>query len=201
MSIEVLIVDWQRVEAAPPDRRGELLDEAAFGEAYEAYDDDLDAAGWLRPETADADWHLKYAFARTLDSYKPHFWAGERWEAVRLFADAGLRTALDRFVSPLFWHGLEDVAGPDPESVPERECPWDVPLLLWCPPEDVAALRRHWLRAEGGLDSLREPFAEHAAVPGGWIPDFDSFARLVGGWGEVVTEAERRGWGVVGLRC
>ncbi|GCD38818.1 hypothetical protein OEIGOIKO_06637 [Streptomyces chrestomyceticus JCM 4735] len=37
--------------------------------------------------------------------------------------------------------------------------------------------------------------------PDGWITTFESFAGFLTDWGEVVTEAERRGWGVVGLRC
>ncbi|WP_405690694.1 hypothetical protein [Streptomyces sp. NBC_00057] len=45
------------------------------------------------------------------------------------------------------------------------------------------------------------PFAERAAVPQGWICDFESFAEFLMGWGEVVVEADHRGWGVVGLRC
>ncbi|MEU6001121.1 hypothetical protein ABZ837_25235 [Streptomyces sp. NPDC047197] len=46
----------------------------------------------------------------TLGSYKPHFWAGERWEHVRDFAGSGLRTALDRFADALFWEGLAYMA-------------------------------------------------------------------------------------------
>ncbi|MWA15884.1 hypothetical protein [Streptomyces sp. BA2] len=149
IGIEVLIVDWDRVEAAPAGGRRELLDEAAFGD-----EGDLDEEGWIWPAAADADWYGRYAFRHTLGSYKPHFWAGERWEHVRDFADPGLRTALDRF---------------------EQAAP--------------------------SLDTLREPFAQHAAAPTGWIGDFDSFAEFLRGWSEVVVEADRRDWGIVGLRC
>ncbi|MER5548386.1 hypothetical protein ABT072_39505 [Streptomyces sp. NPDC002589] len=43
VAIEVLIVDWPRVEAASPGDREELLVDAAFGEAHS---DDLFAHGW-----------------------------------------------------------------------------------------------------------------------------------------------------------
>ncbi|MEV6655193.1 hypothetical protein [Streptomyces sp. NPDC051219] len=48
---------------------------------------------------------------------------------------------------------------------------------------------------------MREPFAQHAAVPQGWICDFESSAEFLKDWGEAVVEADRRGWGIVGLRC
>ncbi|MFF4590862.1 hypothetical protein [Streptomyces sp. NPDC001388] len=58
-----------------------------------------------------------------------------------------------------------------------------------------------WQRAAPHLESLRMPFTRHAADSSGWITTFESFAYLLTDWGEVVTEAERRGWGIVGLRC
>jgi hypothetical protein len=54
---------------------------------------------------------------------------------------------------------------------------------------------------EPGLPSLRDLFEQHVAEPTGWINDFSSFAALVTEWGEVVTEAAARGWGIIGLRC
>jgi hypothetical protein len=198
VGIEVLVVDWPRVEAAPPGLRGALLDEAAFGGETTG---GLDEKGWIRPSGADADWHAQYAFRHTLSSYKPHFWACERWEDVRDFATPALRAALDRFTAPLFWHGLEYVAGSDAAVIPERECPWEADLLLWRPPEDIPPLKGHWDAVSPHIESLREPFDRYAADPTGWIPDFDSFAAFLEDWGEVVTEADRRGWGIVGLRC
>ncbi|GHI04156.1 hypothetical protein AQI88_07295 [Streptomyces cellostaticus] len=58
-----------------------------------------------------------------------------------------------------------------------------------------------WRQAAPQLDVPREPFTQHAAEPDGWITTFESFANLLTDWGEAVTEAERRGWGIVGLRC
>lgn len=117
--IEVLIVDWKRVEAVPADLRGDLVEEAAFG--GESLEGGFDEEGWLWPASADAVWYGRYALYRTLGSYKPHFWSGERWEDIRDFTEPGLRTSLDRFMGPLFWqHGLEYRVGEDPGAVPER---------------------------------------------------------------------------------
>lgn len=55
-----------------------------------------------------------------------------------------------------------------------------------------------WATAEPLLEGLREAYGGHAADPGGWIADFDAFAVLLREWAVVVTEADRRGWGVLG---
>ena len=86
-------------------------------------------------------------------------------------------------------------------GLPERPCTWDVDLLLWCPPDHVPVIAGWWRQAAPQLEVLREPFTQHAAEPGGWITTFESLADFLTDWGEVVTEAERRGWGIVGLRC
>ncbi|MGW2253087.1 hypothetical protein ACWCXH_23220 [Kitasatospora sp. NPDC001660] len=72
------------------------------------------------------------------------------------------------------------------------------PLIAWGPRE-AARLNRRWQEVATALPELREPYDRHAADPGGWIEGFDDFARLLSGWAEVLGEAERRGWGVVGL--
>ncbi|MFJ9418618.1 hypothetical protein ACIRPT_31345 [Streptomyces sp. NPDC101227] len=68
------------------------------------------------------------------------------------------------------------------------------------PADHVPAIAGWWRQAAPRLESLREPFTRHAAEPGGWTTTFALFADLLTDWGEVVTEAERRGWGIVGLR-
>ncbi len=73
VGIEVLIVDWPRVEAAVPGDREEMLIDAAFGEVY---GDDLFEHGWSWPTQSGEDWYGRYALRNTLGSYKPHFWAG-----------------------------------------------------------------------------------------------------------------------------
>lgn len=64
--IEVLIVDWPRVEAAAPGDRQELLIDAAYGEAYS---DDLFEHGWAWAARPGRGWYalrsLKGTPART----------------------------------------------------------------------------------------------------------------------------------------
>jgi hypothetical protein len=197
VGIEVLIVDWPHVEAAAPGDREELLVDAAFGEAYS---DDLFEHGWSWPAQPDNAWYGRYAFRNSLGSYKPHFWAGHRWDHMRDFVEPTVRDTLDRFNDALFWHGLEDTTGVGTD-LPEQPCSWDADLLLWCPPDHVQLIAGWWQQAAPHLEVLRKPFTQHAADSGGWIATFESFAELLTDWGKVVTEAERRGWGIVGLRC
>ncbi|MBW8092643.1 hypothetical protein IGW14_32910 [Streptomyces hygroscopicus subsp. hygroscopicus] len=197
VGIEVLIVDWPRVEATKPSAREELLIDAAFGEVYS---DDLFEHGWSWPTRPGEDWYARYAFRDTIGSYKPHFWAGHRWEHLRDVVEPQAREALDRFSDALFWHGMADTPGAG-SPLPERPCTWDADVLLWCPPDQVPLIAGWWRRARPRLEELREPFDRHAAEPHGWINTFDEFARLLIDWGEVVDTAERRGWGIVGLRC
>ncbi|QDQ09195.1 hypothetical protein [Streptomyces spectabilis] len=197
VGVELLVVEWPRVEAAAPDARYELLTDAAFGEAYS---DDLFEHGWSWPKTPGENWYGRYAFKGTLGSYKPHFWAGHRWDHLREFVAPETRAPLDRFLDALVWDGLEytESAG---TGLPERDPAWDADLLLWRPPEDPPVIAEWWRQAAPRLESLREPFDQHAAAPGGWISTFEEFTRLLSDWGEVALEAERRGWGLVGLRC
>ncbi|MCC3655865.1 MULTISPECIES: hypothetical protein [Streptomyces] len=195
LGIEVLIVDWARVEAAAPSDRDDLLTDAAFGE-----DDDLFAHGWTWPAQPGEDWYGRYAFRHAFGSYKAHFWAGERWEDMRAFVDPAVRELLDPFTDTLFWHGLEDTTR-SASGLPDRPYVWDADLLLWCPPDYLPHLAGWWRKAAPHLSGLREPFTQHAAQPSGWITTFEVFADFLHDWGEVVTEAERRGWGIVGVRC
>jgi hypothetical protein len=43
-------------------------------------------------------------------------------------------------------------------------------------------------------------FDRHLTEPIGWIQDFPSFSRFVTEWGDVVSQAARRDWAVIGLR-
>ncbi|WP_208899620.1 hypothetical protein [Streptomyces incarnatus] len=119
---------------------------------------------------------------------------------MREFVEPKVREVVDRFADTLFWHGLEDATGAG-SGLPGRPCTWDADLSLWCPPDQVPPLAGWWQQVKTHLETLREPFIQHAAEPGGRIGMFESFADLLTDWGEVVTEAERRGWGIVGLRC
>ncbi|MFC8915018.1 hypothetical protein ACFT5C_04535 [Streptomyces sp. NPDC057116] len=196
LGITVMVVDWRRLEAIPADERVDRL----YEESYAA--DDVDA-GWFWPgERAGtegaAPWWGVYEFSRTLGSYKPHFWAGEAWDDARDHAEPRLRDALDGFLIGL---GIRwDPEADDDDDVPPGE--WQSGLLLHCPPAETSALAGLWSRAEPHLDGLRDAFDTHAARgPQSWIPDHAAFASLLRGWGEVVGEADRQGWGVIGLRC
>lgn len=203
LGIEVMTVDWPRLEAIPV---GERLDRL-----YEESDEveDLDA-GWFWPSGDGQPWWGMYEFRNTLGSYKPHFWAGEAWDDVREFAEPELREALDGFLVGLGlrWDPEEDDEDDEDDEVDEQDDgmagsgSWRSGLLLHLPPADVSTLAGLWSRAEPRLGGLRERFDTHAARgPGHWIPDHAAFASLLRGWGEVVDEAGRRGWGVIGLRC
>ncbi|MFF2228891.1 hypothetical protein ACFVV7_36860 [Streptomyces globisporus] len=116
-----------------------------------------------------------------------------------------MRSAVDRFIDPLFWGGLECMADRDNEgaaahvSVVLPPAPPD--HLLWCPPEAVPSLKLLWGSIDAELAALREPFERYARVDLGRMNNFDEFAELLCGWGDVIGEAQQRGWGVVGLRC
>ncbi|MGW7276200.1 hypothetical protein ACWGH5_37560 [Streptomyces sp. NPDC054864] len=201
LCIELLIVDCAYVEAASAELRADLVRTAAFGsdDVWEA--DQL--AGWTWPDAQDDRWYARYEFRNTLTSYKPHFWAGERWDKIRRFVRPGLRVALDEFSAPLFWgeYNWDFAEPPFTPAVPGREILWCPEAMLWLLPEDVAALRRFWIQVEPGVPCLQDPFEKHVAEPMGWINDFSSFAALITEWGGVVTEAAARGWGIIGLKC
>ncbi|MED7951518.1 hypothetical protein PUR61_36280 [Streptomyces sp. BE20] len=82
----------------------------------------------------------------------------------------------------------------------------DADFLLRAPGE-VPALVRDWRTAEPRLEELREPFdaqaqartedeADGRAIRSG---RFDEAVALLREWGEVVTGAGERGWGLIGL--
>jgi hypothetical protein len=192
LDITVLAVDWEQLEGTPRDERLGLLEDAALPE------DELDwnaepQLGWVWPAASNVPWCGRYEFHSTPGSYKPHFWAGQAWEDVRDHAGPVLLEQLDGFLSPLLWD--EDDTG----LFPADPDPWRPKLLLVCPPATVSALAARWAGTEPLLETLREPFAVHAACPGRWIEDFDEFAVLLREWAVVVGEAERRGWGLLGL--
>ncbi|MEV6025830.1 hypothetical protein [Streptomyces sp. NPDC052036] len=108
-----------------------------------------------------------------------------------------LRDALDAFLV-----GLGIRWDPAEEHAPHDRGSWRSGLLLGRAPAEVSGLARLWARAEPLVDGLREPFDAHAARgPQKWMSDHAEFASLLRGRGEVVAEADRRRWGVVGLRC
>lgn len=127
--------------------------------------------------------------------------ATHRWDHLREFVEPEVCAVLDLFLDALIWDGLEytESAG---TGLPERAPAWDAHLLV-CrpPPEDLPVIAGWWRQAAPRSELLREPFDQHAAAPDGWVSTFEQFTDLPVDWGEVAMEAERRGWGVVGLRC
>ncbi|MGW1871646.1 hypothetical protein ACWCPS_39850 [Streptomyces mauvecolor] len=116
VAMELLIVDWPRVEAVAPGDREELLIDAAFGEVYS---DDLFEHGWSWPTQPGQDWYGWYAFRNACGSYKPHVRAGFRWDHMREFVEPEVRRAVDRFNDALFWSGLEYTTGEE-SGLPEE---------------------------------------------------------------------------------
>lgn len=202
LCMELLIVDCAFIEAAPPELRGDLVQTAAFGNDDDVWEADQ-PEGWTWPDAENGPWYARYEFRNTLTSYKPHFWAGERWDKMRPFVRPGLRTAFDEFSAPLFWgeYNWEFADPPFTPTIPGRENSWCPETMLWLLPEDVTTLHHFWTRAEPGLPSLCEPFEQRLGELTGRVSDFPSFAVLVTEWGEVVTEAAGRGWGIIGLKC
>lgn len=197
LDITVLGLDWAELERVPPSERDALLYEAA------APDDDPPhpepEVGWMMPASPRVPWSGRYEFAGTLGSYKPHFWAAHGWDTVRAYADPALRAPLDGFLGGLIWWGEEEDEdeGPDPGVFPSDVTPWR-PNGLVVPPPAVPGLIARWAGAEPLLEGLREAYDRHAARDG-WIRHFGEFTALLRQWAVVLTEADRRGWGLIGL--
>ncbi|MGH4029344.1 hypothetical protein ACQB60_10460 [Actinomycetota bacterium Odt1-20B] len=197
LDMTLLAVDWGRLQEIPPRERKTRLLELDFPDDEGSGNFDR---GLVWPVEAGTHWCAEYEFCTGLGSYKPHFWAGEAWDDTREFTAPVLRAAFDEFLDGLIWHDLDsenlDVEG---DLFP----PWDgneaVSLLVLCTPQQVAVPARSWSRAVPHLEELREPFALHAAGRSNWMETFDAFASLLRNWGDVMGEAQQRGWGLVGL--
>lgn len=200
LDITVLIADWSWLREVPVRERLERLRDAWYDDETGLWD--LDApvvdAGWVRPRGAGGERFAVYEFRRTGGSFKPHFWAGHRWESLRDQVGAPVRSDLDALLLGLIWPGPDGEAEQtDPEVFGDDPSLYG--LLLARSPDSARELAATWQRLRPALGTLAAPFTEHAADPDGWVGDFDSFRELLEGWGTVVTEAARRGWAVVGL--
>ncbi|ANB04447.1 hypothetical protein SAM40697_0485 [Streptomyces ambofaciens] len=201
LDITVMIADWSWLGGVPPRERLSRLREAWYADETGLWDHDAQVpeGDWAWPRGRHSATFAVYEFRGTLGSFKPHFWAGERWESVRDHADPLVRTPLDILLLGLVREGLDDTSehaapgffGADPTAARG--------VLLAHPPDGVRELAARWDRARHRLGGLRGAFDEHAAAPGGWVGDFDEFAGLLTDWGHVLSEGARRGWGIVGL--
>ncbi|MFI7364201.1 hypothetical protein ACIBO4_18900 [Streptomyces sp. NPDC050149] len=166
------------------------------------WDHDTPAApegDWEWPRGPHNDSFAVYEFRRTAGSFKAHFWAGERWESVRDHADPLLRTGLDTLLLGLIWRGLDGEAEHMDPGFFDDDPAVSYGVLLARSPDSVRELAATWDRVRPLLGGLRGAFDEHAAVSRGWVGEFDGFTDLLDDWGHVLSEAARRGWGVVGL--
>lgn len=203
LDITTLIADWSWLAEAPPRERLPRLRDAWYDDETGLWDDGSSQAdgGWEWPSGPHSAHFGVYEFPGALGSFKPHFWAGDRWEKVRDHVDPAVRAEVDALLGGLIWDGPdfdddEEGAGyaffsGDPAFAPG--------LLVAKDPDGVRELLATWERVRPRLDELRAPFDEYAALPEGWIRDFDAFVCLLTYWGEVLAEAARKGWGIVGV--
>ncbi|GAA2787783.1 hypothetical protein [Kitasatospora aburaviensis] len=210
LDITVVMADWAHLARAPAQGRLEALEDAVFPDFCCERCEDANYAvegGWVwRPR--DAPWCAEYRFFSTTGSYSWHFHLANAWEDVRPLAAPDLREALDRFAGGLFWDGPYDPAAevenddsPAPaRGFPADPAPWRPHVLLLRAPDEVPALARAWEVAAPRLEELREPFATEAAPWPARPRTFDAAVALLHEWGEVVTRAGDRGWGLIGLR-
>ncbi|MET9644811.1 hypothetical protein [Streptomyces syringium] len=121
---------------------------------------------------------------------------------MRSLVDASVREAMDTFLVGLIWDAdpADDPAltggGGFFPSATDHGLPR---VLLVCPPEAVRGKARAWERVESQLEELREPFATECEGWAGRPDTFENFTALLREWGNLTTDAARRGWGLVGL--
>ncbi|WP_055495226.1 hypothetical protein [Streptomyces sp. TP-A0356] len=201
LDITVLIADWSWLEKAPSRERLEQLRDAWYDDETGLWDGDapMVAGDWVWPRGPNGAYFGVYEFRRTCGSFKAHFWAGERWEAFRDHVDPLLRAELDTLLMGLIWNGPDGEAEHTDPGFFSDDPGIVYGVLLARSPDSVRQLAAGWGRIRPRLDEMRGPFAEHAASCQGWVSTFDAFTDLLEDWGRVLTEATRRGWGVVGL--
>ncbi|MGW7089138.1 hypothetical protein ACWGH2_37415 [Streptomyces sp. NPDC054871] len=203
LDLTLFMADWKQLSAIPVENRVEALDDTTWPqELDDAYQRDGLAGGWLWPSGRGSAWCAEYDFFSTTGAYSPHARAGGAWADMRLLVEASVREAMDTFLVGLIWDA--DPAD-DPALTggggffPPGTDRWRPCVLLVCPPEAVPGKARAWERVESHLEELREPFAAECEGWAGRPDTFEDFATLLREWGDVTTEAARRGWGLVGL--
>ncbi|KOU14102.1 hypothetical protein ADK52_37140 [Streptomyces sp. WM6372] len=203
LDLTLFMADWEYLSAVPVENRVQALDDAAWSpELDDEYQGGGRPDGWLWPPDRGSVWCVEYSFFTTTGSYRPHARAGDAWADMRLLVGATLREAIDTLLIGLIWDA--DPAD-DPALTggggffPSATDRWRPRVLLVCPPEAVPGKARAWARVESHLEALREPFAAECEGWAGRPDTFEDFTALLREWGDVTTEAARRGWGLVGL--
>ncbi|MDX3537651.1 hypothetical protein PV721_25435 [Streptomyces sp. MB09-01] len=205
LDITVVMADWGQLARIPADGRLDALTDAVCPDFCCVPCEDADFAvpgGWVWPRRS--SWCAEYRFFGTSGSYSYHFHLAHAWDDIRASAAPGLRAALDRFLGGLVWSGPDGggQAGPDDGPAPaggfpDDPAPWRPRVLLLRAPDEVPALVRAWEAAAPQLEGLREPYGASGRTA---RPEaFDDTVALLREWGEVVTQAAERGWGLVGL--
>lgn len=198
LDITVMIADGSWLGEVPPGKRVPRLRDAWYADdtGLWEYDAPVVESGWVRPQGPHSAFFAVHEFLHTCGSFKAHFWAGQRWEAVRDHVDPLLRAELDMLLRGLIWCGTDGEAQhTDTDFFGED----DYGVLLARSPGNVRKLAAAWDRVRPRLGRMQGPFTEHAAVRDGWVGNFDEFMGLLTQWGQVLAEAARRGWGIVGL--
>ena len=203
LDLTLFIADWERLSAIPVANRVEALDDTTWPPDVDDGDQRYQLAGGLLwPPDRESAWCAEYDFSTTTGAYSPHARAGNAWGDIRLLVDASVREAMDTFLAGLIWDA-------DPADDPARtggggffpqatDC-GRLRVLLVCPPDAVPGKARAWERAVSHLEELREPFAAECENWAGRPDTFEDFTALLREWGDVITEAARRNWGLVGL--
>ncbi|MFJ7194563.1 MULTISPECIES: hypothetical protein [unclassified Streptomyces] len=201
LDITVLIADWSWLGEVREHERLLRLRNAWYADGTGLWDHDAPVVqgDWKWPKGPDGSFFGIYEFLNTLGSYKPHFWATHFWERVRDHADPLLRAGLDAFLLGLIRDGMDGDSGETDRDFFSDDPEVAYGLLVARPPDSVRELATTWEDVRPRLDGLREAFTMYSAVPDGRGGDFDEFALLLTEWGHILTEAARRGWGVVGL--
>ncbi|MGW0391064.1 hypothetical protein ACWDYJ_09195 [Streptomyces sp. NPDC003042] len=207
LDITVVMADWEQLARIPAGGRLEVLTDAVYPDFCCVPCEEADLAvrgGWVWQRQS--LWCAEYRFFGTTGSYSWHFHLANAWGDMRASAAPDLRDALDRFLGGLVWDGPDDAVGAGPDDdlpsaggFPDDPAPWRPRVLLLRTPDEVPALVRAWEVAAPRLEDLREPFNTEAR---GWAArpgTFDDAVALMHEWGEVVTQAGLRGWGLVGL--
>ncbi|MFD9082585.1 hypothetical protein [Streptomyces erythrochromogenes] len=196
LSLTLFVADWKHLGALPVGDRIRALDEE-HGQGEALCDD-----GTRPPAHYAAAWCAEYDFRSTTGAFGPHARAGDAWDDMRPLVDASVREAMDAFLTGLIWDedpaadpALSGGGGFFPPPADRRH----PSVLVVCPPEALPGKVRAWTGVESRLDELREAFAAECAGWAGRPDTFEDFIALLREWGEVTTEAARRGWGLVGL--
>ncbi|MEV7021203.1 hypothetical protein [Kitasatospora sp. NPDC093558] len=196
LDITVVMADWSRLARVPADERLDTLDDVVFPTPWCNAHPAAEPGGWVWPP--EPSWCARYQFLGTTGSYSWHWRLAAAWKDIRKSAAPELRAALDHFLGALVPEPTAD--GPAPaDGFPGDPSPWRPHVLLLCAPDEIPDLAHAWATAAPRLEELRAPFDAECTGWAGRPATFDAAAAHLREWGAVVTGAEARGWGLIGL--